>query len=269
MQKTIKSAVLVILFLVIFLKSGLCHDLGDTSQVKELIPQLISAYENFNYEKSASLLEVALQNLHSFSNTEVEQIYLYGALLAFNEGNTERTSHYFWEILRIDPSYTVDPVNTPPKMLSIFQKTKIEYLEDLNRRLQVTEMTNHNPPFPWRAMLFPGWEQWHRGYKTKGISLAFGGLATITGAVISIIQTEQRRDAYQQETDPNLIPPLYDTYHDAYQRQFYFGYAFVAIWAFSQFDLAVWSQDQLNLKASITPDSRNMFYPAVHLNLRF
>jgi hypothetical protein len=94
-------------------------------------------------------------------------------------------------------------------------------------------------------------------------------MVTLTGTIISIIQTNEREKNYQQATDPQTIRSRYDSYQAAYRRQFYFAYAFLGIWAFSQLDLVVWSHPKVRFTPSLGYNSKDIPTLIFNLSLRF
>jgi len=214
-----------------------------------LIQQLAQAYNNFDYQKSAELLTIAFKSIDSYPPRKRIEIYRYAAFIAFQKGNTTLAADHFWKILEIDPTYSLDPVDTPPKLMTLFQKTKIDYLKDLNQRLKILERRKTKAEIPWRSFVLPGWEQWHRGYRVRGGVLGAASISTLGGLIYSAIKTRQAKQEYLDARDSETAADLYKKYNSHYQRQFYFGYAFVAIWAISQIDLVIWSQPKINLRA--------------------
>jgi len=226
----------------------------------DLVKQLITAYNNFDYEKSRELLNIAFNSIDKFSPEDQKQIYQYAAFIAFQNGNIPLTENHFWHVLQIDPTYTPDPVTTSPKLLTLFQKTKIEFLEDMNRRLKtMQQQRGTRREIPWRGLLFPGWEQWHRGYHTRGVIYSGLAAATLGSLIYTAILTRDKKADYDNagSADRSEIAALYNDYNSSYQRQFYFGYAFIGLWAFSQVDLALWSKPSISLSPAVSYGAGN------------
>ncbi|NOY60161.1 MAG: hypothetical protein GXO75_14700 [Calditrichaeota bacterium] len=210
--------------------------------------QLAAAYNSFDMSKSAELLNIAMNSLDAFEAADQVEIYKYAGFIAFQNGNSTLAANHFWNLLSIDPTYMLDPVTTSPKVLTLFQKTKIEFLEDMNKRLKTLQLQNTRST-PWRAV-FPGWEQWRRGYRGKGTALAGAGLVALGGTIYSILKTRKRKNAYLAETNPNKIKVLYNEYNSIYKKQYTFAYALAAVWALSQVDLTLWSQPHISIKTA-------------------
>jgi hypothetical protein len=218
---------------------------------KELVRQLTEAYNQFDSDKSTQLLNLALKSLDKFSSEDQIEIYKIAGFIAFQNSNSSLAVNHFWSLLNIDPTYSPDPVTTPPKLVTLFQKTKIEYLEDMNRRMLQLQKSE-KPVTSWRAILFPGWEQWHRGYKTKGIVLSTFGLVNLGGFVYSVIQTQRNKGRYQEANQPEVVQSLYSDYNSFYRQQYSFAYGFAAVWAFSQMDLLLWSKPEIRVQPSLS-----------------
>jgi hypothetical protein len=253
--------------IVIFLFSS--HSLlvyGQENQVKgNLVNQLADAYNQFDYDKSAELLNIAFNSLDKIPLSDRIEIYKYAAFIAIHNGNNTLAVNHFWNLLTIDLNYSLDPVTTAPKLMTLFQKTKIEFLEDLNTRIKQIQVSDNDKEIPWRSFVFPGWEQWHRGYNSRGAILSSAGLISIGGFVYSAIMANQKRKDYLNANDANQIKSLYNEYNNYYQSQYYFGYAFAAVWVLSQIDLALWSHTDISFNVSPKFSSVNEFYPVVSL----
>ncbi|MEL6823494.1 MAG: hypothetical protein AAFP70_17175, partial [Calditrichota bacterium] len=208
------------------------------AQPESLDNQLKTAYDNFNYQALDSLLADALVQPQQYSNTVQVAIYRYGAIRRVQEGDSEVARSYFRQMLDLDPAIELDPVTTSPKVLLVFQQAKLDYTAGIQERLNAIEkaMAFEKENRPWRSLVFPGWEQYRRGYKAKGITWAILGVATISGTVQSVLTTRSRFDTYIDETDRSLLEERYNSYNSAYKSQFYWGYALASIWFASHVD---------------------------------
>ena len=232
----------------------------------DVLSELSKAYNSFDLEKSIKLLNHALTAMDHFPPEKQIEIYKYAAFITFQNGNSALASGYFWNLLSINPTYSLDPVTTSPKLLTLFQKAKIDYLEDMNQRLKALQVEKEPPPLPWRTLV-PGWEQLHRGYRKKGVFLAGAGITTLGGTIYSFYMTRQKKDAYLLATDPQEIKSLYDRYNSFYKKQFYFAYTFAAVWALSQIDLTLWSTPYISIEPSASFNKFDGFELSVVVHL--
>lgn len=232
---------------------------------QSLAGNIISAYEAFNYEETDRLLEIALKEINSLSAQDQIKVYQYAAFRQFQQGDNFQAEAYFWKLLEIDPTFNLDQLTTPPKILSVFQKTKIDFLEGLQQRLGQLEQSMNYRPVPWRSLVFPGWEQWHRGYRLKGGLWMAAGAGCLAGIVQAVARTGQKKQEYEGAIAPEDIRAKYDGYNRLYQSQFYWSYAFIAVWLSSHLDAlflsSLKSPSQLSLHLNpIRPGLSFSFY---------
>lgn len=217
----------------------------DSASSNDIVARLQEAWNQFDSARSAELLNLALNAIEHYPANEQIEIYKFAAFNAFQNGNTPLARTYLLEMLDIDPTTNLDPVTTPPKILTLFQKTKVDYLEEMESRLAALQQKQAATP-PSLTFLAPGWEQWRRGYKTKGALLASTSAIALGGLIFSYFDAAAKKDDYAAATDPQKLPALYDSYNGAYKRQFYFAYVLAGLWAASQIDLYLWSPVKLN-----------------------
>ena len=226
---------------------------AQTDSTQLLVERIVIAYENFDYEQTDKLLSVALQNISNFSTAEQVKVFQYMAFRQFQKNLPQQAESYFRQILEIDPGFAPDPVTTSPKILLLFQKVKIDYLEGLQLRLGDLESSLFKEERAWRSLVFPGWEQFHRGYKKKGTMWATLATASLVGLGQAIVETRSRRDDYRSERDPALIPQKFDAYNRMFKTQFYWGYSVAAVWLSSHLDALIFSPTRRQSQVAIQP----------------
>ena len=242
------------------------HPMAQQSTSQSLAQNIISSYNSFNYPETDRLISIALNQIEKFSASDQIQIYQYAAFRKFQHSEPFVAREYFWKLLDIDPSYSLDPVTTSPKILALFQKTKVEYLENLKQRFQKMQKDFTYKPMPWRSLLFPGWEQLHRGYRFKGTLWVAAGSGCLIGLVQSIIRTEKKNDEYLSAAVPEVISQKYDEYNRLYQSQYYWAYGFFAVWLASHVDALFFSRTKSAAQLSLAANNQ---YPTISLIIHF
>ncbi len=220
-----------------------------------LLQELVAAYQRFDYQETDRLIALALKEIESFSLKEKIGIYQYAAFRKFQQGDTFKAAEFFWKLLEIDPTHTLDPLTTSPKILALFQKTKLDFLEDLNRRVQQSQQRLIPRETPWRALVFPGWEQYHRGYRWKGAIWMTAGAGCLVGITRALIRTHRAKQDYEQATKPDDISAKYHRYNNLYQSQFYWSYALIGVWVTSQVDAFFFSPHKIPASLSVNVTS--------------
>jgi hypothetical protein len=245
-----------ILLIIFFLSQALsAQDLG---------LKLKQAYDSFENKKVDSLLIAANKSITVLSLDEKIAFHKYSAFQAFQNGMQEIVMDHFKELVTLDPSYTLDALSTSPKLIMLFDKSKIEYLEEQQRRLHELTKTQPEQELPWRSLVYPGWEQWHRGAKTKAYTWVALGTLTLAGTVQSLFRTSAAHTAYLDETSPGKIKSKFRTYNDLYRSQYYWAYALTTVWIASHLD-AVFFTEPSKMSLVIQPGPQN----GISLDLKF
>ncbi len=173
--------------------------------------------------------------------TDTERVKLekyIGFALVAQGKNTSAVEHFI-NALKIDSSLTLDPVLTSPKILAVFDSAKRQFRSeisaDLSKRIPSEPVVVKSGP-TFRAILFPGWEQYHQGRKKKGyLLMGVGGIAAASAIASDLL----RRDAhtkYLQATTPAMAQSRYTTYNTYYKTEIYSVSAFVLVYIYSEFD---------------------------------
>ncbi|NIT51175.1 MAG: hypothetical protein GWO41_00030 [candidate division Zixibacteria bacterium] len=231
-----------------------------------LVANIISAYNQFDYTETDRLLEIALKEIERLSLQDQIEVYKYAGFRQFQKDDPLQAREHFWKLLEIDPTSTLDPVTTPPKIVALFQNTKAQYLDDLQNRVEQLDREFTRNPIPWRSLVFPGWEQWHRGYRWKGALWIAAGTGSFAGLIQAIIRTHRQKQDYEAADDPEVISARYEKYNRLYQSQFYWAYGFAAVWLSSHIDGLIFSPVKAGtqLSLSFSPD-----YPGIAVSFRF
>jgi hypothetical protein len=203
---------------------------------------LEKAYNNFDNQQVDSLLADARQMYQDLTDADKIAFHKYKAFRAFQLGEQQVALNHFKNIIALDTFYTLDPLSTSPKLLTMFDKAKIEYLEQQQTRLKTLSQQTGFIETPWRSLVFPGWEQWHRGAETKAYMWAALGTITLAGTIQSLIRTSLKHQDYLDEKDPARVQEKYDAYDKVYKSQYYWAYSLAAVWIASHIDAVFFTQ---------------------------
>ena len=141
-------------------------------------------------------------------------------------------------ILRIDSTFTLDPILTSPKILSAFSEARKQYEKlRLSERspLQLAQrLPDHSVSF--RTILFPGWEQTYQGRSVKGYALLGAGILSLGATLYFDRERRFAQDEYLVANTPDLAASKYTRYNSYHKAEYYSLAAFLAIYVYSQFD---------------------------------
>jgi tetratricopeptide (TPR) repeat protein len=237
---------LLLILVVILLISPLSW--GQRADVDSLLQKAESSYNNALYEDAEltarRLLEY--QDLRNIDRITCERL-IASSLIA--QGKPQPARDHFISILRIDPSFELDPVITSPKILSVFVETKRNFAPARSADSSLYIARDLKPPISYRAVLFPGWEQIHRGRAQMGAVFAtLGAVSLGTGLATEFLRSSARKD-YLSATTQNDITEKYKTYNRYYRAETYSFIVFALTYVASEIDLFTSGTQSLEVHA--------------------
>lgn len=211
-------------------------------------------YEKFKYEDVIILSDQLLQQ-GSLSDSLTIDVYIMRANIFYSNGDELSTRKSFENILLIKKKYTPDPSNISPKLISIFNEVKTEYLRQHPDVVQTQDSTQTKPeikiidPSTMKSaivqnILLPGLGQIYIGNNTKGWFTTSVSALTLGAMIYSVLNTQKKEDAYLKETDKLLIQQKYDDYNKSYKIRNVLIISYAVVWLYSQIDLLFFSNDE-------------------------
>ncbi|GAB4327978.1 MAG: hypothetical protein Kow0037_01950 [Calditrichia bacterium] len=212
----------------------LIYALSAFGQTDSLVLELEKAYRQFDYQKCNQIINTALSGIEKFTTDDKITIYEIAGLVAYNNDNLAVAENHFWNLLEIDPTFEMDPLIVSPKHITFFNKVKIEYLAEMNRRLKVMEEAWEKERPSVLEFIVPGVSQLKRGATKSGVWFLGSSGIMLGGLIHSIWDTKRKKSDYEGQNDAEKINALYDKYNSAYKRQYYWGYALLGNWVLSR-----------------------------------
>lgn len=254
-MKNFLAAVITLFF---FPFAALAQNSAEIDSTLREIEEMYNAARYVDAELEARrLLEVP-----SIADSAAVRIGQWIAFSLIAQGKNSPARDRFIAILRIDPAYELDPILTSPKILTVFNDARSMFLS--TRRTQSAgdpqEPSGLRSTITYRALLFPGWEQFHQGRSDKGWIFLGAGAATLgSGIVFEILRSDARRE-YLNAKNPAYIAERYDTYDSYRKAEIYSFIAFAVVYLVSEID-AVSSLDipPVTYRPALNERTGNMF----------
>jgi len=146
----------------------------------------------------------------------------------------------FRRIIAINPAFEVDPVLTSPKIVTVFGQAKREYVEQVLSQPEAFRLPEADAKLSasWRSAILPGWGQVYKQQRVKATVFGVLQAVTLTAFVISIIETNSRKNDY---LDVNvygspLLEERYNDYKSAYRTRNILGYLTLGIYLTNYYD---------------------------------
>jgi len=248
-----------------------------TAQEKDsLLNALYNKFESFEYDQVINISENLLEKKSLFDQNEVIEIYRIRATAQFSVDNEDSAKSSLREIIALDESYTLDPAKNSPKMINLYEELRYTYfLERQNQAVQDSMRTAENIKEPEvfysksdlieantlyrnsiiRSLFLPGWGHLYSGKSSwKGITLTASSIATLSGMIYYIIDSNKKEKTYLQESNKALINDKYDSFNKSYKLRNLLITAFSALWLYTQIDLLYISSDNFKVNTSVMPD---------------
>jgi hypothetical protein len=191
------------------------------------------------------------------SSRIVAEQYVAFSLIA--QGKNAAAEEYFVSILRKDSTFTLDPLMTSPKIISVLQDAQQRYARQMRAEAPpvvkpVATTPEVGPSF--RLMVFPGWDQLHQGRSTKGVVLLSAGALSLGSLVTFDILRRSARDEYMKALTPEQAADKYKDYNTYHKAEYYSAAAFVVVYVYSAFDAFFDLPPRLD--ARLTPEGSGM-----------
>lgn len=220
---------------------------------ENLYDRIKQEYELFEYAK-------VIEHSNNFitqggiSDTLMIDVYLMRAVSFYSLGKEDSTRNNFLEILKINSNYNADPARISPKLITIFNSVKSDFLKTHTDPATKTDSTQQqkylagiiNPTYKYALLqnfLVPGWGHINNGNLTKGITLAAVSTANLAVMIYYINDTNKKENEYLSETNKSLFQQKYDSFNSSYKTRNILIASYVIIWLYSQLDFLFISDD--------------------------
>ena len=245
------------LFLIIFFFLGIsfvyCQDVTFDKVQQE--------YAKFDYDKVIKLSDQLIAK-GNISDSLMIELHLMRANVFYSNGADSLTRKSFEQILKINKKYIPDPSITSPKLISIFNEVKADYIRKNPdaEMIQPADSTKPKQEIKYLApvpsvsavvknLLLPGLGQLHYGNLTKGWLNAAASVLNIGAVIYFTIDANNKQDNYLKETDSFLIQQKYDEYNKSFKLRNTFIITYAAIWLYSQIDLLFFTNENESIQS--------------------
>lgn len=241
----------------------------------KVLADIRSAYDGLDFPVAEARIETALENFERFLPAELTEIHVVYALILFARNDLAGAREQFGQALQLSPSLTLDPVDTPPQLLAVFDELKADYAREAGEaggeaEIRYLVLQDPRASAALRSMVVPGWGQLYKGERKKGFVLA--GLWTLTagGTLVAHLSRQQARDLYLDATTQAQALDRFQDYSTWHKVRNNFLLGAVGVWAYSYLDAILRGNPMpapaTGLQVSLLPAPTN---PTLSLNFNF
>ncbi len=214
-----------------------------------IIADIRNAYEALDFAMAESRITSALAMYEQFTPRELGDIYVISALVQFSQGEPDIASNQLRQALQLVPSLNLDPGDTPPQLLTIFNELKQEQSNTIDEQatpadIRYLVLHDKRADAAVRSMILPGWGQLYKNERQKGIVLMGVWTLTAGGAVIASIQRTNAKDHYDSSSTQAETQQRFKSFSNWHKVRNNLMLGAATVWAYSYID-AILSQKQL------------------------
>jgi hypothetical protein len=194
-----------------------------------------TAYDNGDFEAAEFAARRGLDAVENLD--ELARLPFYKMLgFTFVARDQDSTAYkWFLKVVRANPDYEPDPVQTSPKILAVFHKAKKDYLQYW---IFYQPQADVRLAASWRSLVLPGWGQYYKQQQMKGAALASAQLLSLVALIAMQSEVNRRHNDYLSKKtygDPN-IETAYGEYRRAYHTRNAVGYVTLGIYVINYLD---------------------------------
>ncbi len=254
MSLTARRTLVVLLF--IFLN----HAYGQVPAAQDSTLRAIDTlFTNGSY-LSSELEARRLLETPVISDSVKAQAEKYIAFSLVAQGQNEAATEHFISAMKLDPGFSLDPVLTSPKIMSVYRDAREQFRIQQLQRPPKNEKSMHEegggPTL--RALIFPGWEQIYQGKSAKGYVLLGAGVISLASTLYFDQVRKDKRSSYLAAATPVEASARYSNYNSAYKAEYYSAAIFGIIYVYSTLDAFIPLPPQFDL--SISPFSSSLSF---------
>ena len=204
------------------------------------LAELEKEFRAFNYhkvlDKGSFFLEDPLTNKQDSLSILT---FMLNSAYALND--TIQAKNFINLVLRIDPEYSLNPRNTSPKIIELFNliKNKQNIYPSITDQDSLSFDTKEISTSPWpviSGVIFPGSGHLLIKEKRKGYIFSAVTASFLSGIALTTIKTNEYRDNYRSERSSDFNN-LYNRYNDMYKIRNGLLAAYILYNLYTLFDL--------------------------------
>ena len=203
------------------------------SAQSDLVQAIREATARLDYAAAEARAREALARVETLSPDEAVEAHAALGVVLHARGADVEAREQFRAALSLDPSLALDPVLVSPRTIELLETLRAEAPAAVPGAAAVRYLVlrDPRPGAAWRSALLPGWGQFHKGHRRRGLAFAVGvGTATVaTGA--AHLAYRDAHAAYLAAPTPLDAAAAYGPMNRAFRRRNALAAVAAAGWA--------------------------------------
>jgi hypothetical protein len=221
-------------------------------QHKTDINNIRTAYESFEYREVIRLSDSLLAGKGTLNKSELTDVLMMKAVSHYTLAEEDKVRKCFIEMLKIDRHLELDSEKVSPKIVSIFNEVKNDFIQAIpeeqkfiENKLEpsnqlkndfITGKLNSQKNSIIRSFLFPGWGHLYSGNQTKGVIILTAAAINLGSLIYYIVDVGAKEKKYLNATEENNITSSYDSYNRSYKTRNILITSLLFIYTYAQID---------------------------------
>ena len=187
----------------------------------DLIVAMEDAVARLDYATAEDRAREALARFDALSPDQLVTVHSTLGILLHAQDEPVEARRQFEAALSIDPALTLDPVLVSPKTVEFFDGIRATMAPGAGTAagpdLRYVLVEDRRTAGALRSLVVPGWGQFYKGDRAKGVGFALAGGAVATGLVVAEARYNAAREEYEAATSRGEAERLYESYDRWYQ----------------------------------------------------
>jgi hypothetical protein len=222
-------------------------------QQKTAIANIRTLYESFDYQGVIKLSDSVLTEKEKLNKSDLTEILMMKAVAHYVLADESQVRKCFIEMLKIDRHLELDSEKISPKIVSLFNEVKNDFLQTIPEEQKITDTKqegnnqgSNDPLIPLyenqkksiiRSFIYPGWGHLYSGNIVKGTIISSAALINLGSMIYFIIDANSKEKKYLSTTDESIINSSYDIYNRSFKVRNILITSMICIYAYAQIDL--------------------------------
>lgn len=209
-----------------------------------------NAYESLEFEVAEARIAEALSGYEAFTPAQLSEVHTVFALLLYAQSDLDGAQDQLRQALQLNPATTLDPVETPPELLDLFDRIKEAYVAEQPDMsdVEVRYLLIHDPraSAAIRSMVVPGWGQLHKQERKKAIWMAGLWGVTAGGSLLAHVQRRQAKNHYDGASTSAEALARFDAFSTWHKIRNSLALGAAGVWIYSYLDAIITGAPRVN-----------------------
>ena len=176
-----------------------------------------------DYPAAEALAREVLGQYEAFSPDQLVEVHTVLGVIVHARNDDVEARRQFEAALSLDPAHTLDPVLVSPKTVALFETVRADLARAAPQpgttapALRYVVLPDLRAGAALRSAVLPGWGQFHKGDRGRGLAFAVGVGAAAAGTVAAHVATVQAQRRYDAARTREEIGAAYSSYDRRYR----------------------------------------------------